>query len=161
MQITSNFSLKELISSDRAKREGISNMPGDKEIVNLIRLCENVLQPLRDFMGKPIKINSGYRSKELNTKVGGSKTSSHMKGEAADIECDNDELNIKMFKYILENLDFDQCIIYKSVYGRPRFVHVSYAKTENRKQALLKRDGGGYEITNVDLVLKEFDEKWH
>ena len=160
MKITNNFSLKELISSDTAKRENISNMPGSREMSNLVSLCNNVLQPLREFMGRPIKINSGYRSPKLNTKIGGSRTSSHMKGEASDIECQDDRLNIKMFKYILENLEFDQCIIYKSVYGRPRFVHVSYSKTENRNQALLKRDGGGYELTNVQSVLKEFDKKW-
>lgn len=161
MKITKNFSLIELISSDTAKRENISNMPGNKEMSNLVELCENVLQPLRNFMGKSIKVNSGYRSPKLNTKIGGSRTSSHMKGEAADIECDNDNFNIKMFKFILENLQFDQCIIYKSKYGRPRFVHVSFSKIENRKQSMLKRDGGGYELINVKSVLKEFDEKWH
>jgi hypothetical protein len=158
MKLSKNFWLSELTNSRTAKLEGIKNNPSSVEIDNLKRLCENVLQPTRDYIGEPININSGFRSKKLNTAIGGSKTSSHMKGEASDIESGNDTNNVEMFCFIADNLDFDQLIIYKSTEGRPRFVHVSYAEGNNRNQTLLKRDGGGYELTNSDAVKEEFPD---
>ena len=156
MKLSKNFNLSEFTRSQTASNHGIKNEPSEIEIENLRRLCVNILQPLRDQVGKAIKINSGYRSEELNKKVGGSKTSSHKKGEASDIECDQDRENVNLFLYIIENLDFDQLIIYKSTTGQPRFVHVSYREGSNRNQAMIKRDGGGYELTDAEKIKKEF-----
>jgi hypothetical protein len=156
MKLSKNFQLSEFTRSQTASKHNIKNEPSQVEIENLRALCLNVLQPLREYIGKPIKINSGYRCEELNKKIGGSKTSSHKKGEASDIECDNDKENVNLFLYIIETLDFDQAIIYKSTKGEPRFVHVSYREGSNRNQAMIKRDGGGYELTDSEKIKKEF-----
>jgi len=158
MQLSKNFRLNEFTRSDTASSRGIKNEPNEVQIDNLKELCLNVLQPLREYLGKPIKVNSGYRSEELNKAIGGSKTSSHKKGEAGDIEVSGDKLNVRAFCYIVDSLEFDQVIIYKAKDGRPRFVHVSFTKGKNRKQAMLKRDGGGYELTDTGKVREEFKE---
>lgn len=99
-----------------------------------MQLVEAVLQPCRDYMGIPIRVNSGYRCPALNTLVGGSKTSDHLRGCAADISCTD---NKKLLDYLTgPYVDFDQLIIYGSLY-RPRFLHVSYRSlSENRHQVL-------------------------
>ena len=84
MQLTKNFSLAEMTKTNT----GLPNKPGNTEILNLKKLCEDVLQPLRDLLGKPIIVNSGYRSPEVNKKVGGVPTSYHLKGLAADINAE-------------------------------------------------------------------------
>ena len=86
MMLSSHFSLAEMIASDTALRHGINNAPGPHEIDNLKRLCALVLEPLRAAIGQPIRITSGYRSSLLNTLVGGSRTSDHCSGRAADIQ---------------------------------------------------------------------------
>ena len=86
MNLSANFTLKELTKSDTATRLGLDNTPDDEALENLKTLCEKVLQPVRDHFGKSVTINSGYRSPESNAAVGGSKTSDHCKGQAADIE---------------------------------------------------------------------------
>lgn len=88
MMLSDHFSLAEMIASDTAARHGISNAPGPFEIDNLRRLCVLVLEPLRAAIGQPIRITSGYRSSLLNTLVGGSRTSDHCAGRAADIQID-------------------------------------------------------------------------
>jgi len=85
MQLTKNFNLGELTHSITARNRGIKNEPNQEQIENLKALCEKVLQPLRDKINRSIIISSGFRSKELNTAIGGAKTSQHMAGEAADI----------------------------------------------------------------------------
>lgn len=93
MQLTENFSLEEMSRSSIAKNKGIDNTPEAAIIDNLKRLCEELLQPIRNKFGKVIKITSGYRGKELNNLVGGSASSQHLKGEAADIiSCNNKQL---------------------------------------------------------------------
>jgi len=86
MQLTANFSLAEMIKSETALRKGLDNTPGEVEIENLRVLCEQVLQPIRDAYGKGIKVNSGFRHPDVNAAVGGSRTSDHCRGQAADIE---------------------------------------------------------------------------
>ena len=86
MQITKNISLKELTQSQTALRNNLSNEPASHHITNLTQLCENVLQPLRDYYEAPIKITSGYRSEELASLIGSKATSQHCQGEAADFE---------------------------------------------------------------------------
>lgn len=91
-QLSKNFSYSEMIASYTADIYHIDNVPGSKEMANLQRLCQDVLQQARDDFGKPIHVNSGYRCKELNTKVGGKANSYHLKGMAADlhVECEKD-----------------------------------------------------------------------
>ena len=86
MKLSENFTLEELIRSNAAERMGFDNVPKDEKVVeNLRSLCLEVLQPLRDYVGAPVHINSGYRCPELNMAVGGVKNSQHLRGEAADI----------------------------------------------------------------------------
>lgn len=87
MKVTSNFTLEELIRSATATKMGINNTPGSAEKMSLIKLAKEILQPLRDKMGVPITVTSGYRCPKLNKAVGGVSTSQHLRGEAADIKC--------------------------------------------------------------------------
>lgn len=101
-QITANFTLNELIYSSTADRYDIDNTPSQFEYNNLKRLCEEVLQPIRNRYGEPIKVTSGYRSPQLNSKLKGSATSQHCKGEAADIDCENNE---RLFNIIISMIN--------------------------------------------------------
>lgn len=85
MKLSANFDLSEMTVSQSAARLGLSNKPGAAETNNLKRLCQDVLQPLRDYLKKPVLISSGYRSPAVNRAVGGASTSAHMTGRAADI----------------------------------------------------------------------------
>ena len=101
-QITTNFTLNELIYSSTADRYDIDNTPSRMEYNNLKMLCENILQPIRDKWKKPIRVTSGYRSPALNSKLKGSATSQHCKGEAADIDCENNE---RLFNIIISMIN--------------------------------------------------------
>lgn len=143
IKISPNFTLDELTASATAKARGISNQPGQTDVINLCALVHHVLQPLRDAMQEPIKIGSGFRSLALNRAVGGVRTSQHMKGEAADLCIDGDiQKGKKWFAYIRDHLDFDQLIWEHNAKGT-YWVHVSYrADGRNRRQVidnLLKR----------------------
>ena len=127
MKLSDNFSLKEMIKSQTALRKDIDNEPGEEEIENLKSLCENVLQPVREYYGKAVRVNSGYRSPELNSAIGGSKTSDHCKGMAADIEI-NGVANAELAEWIEKNCEFRQLILEFYTPGIPDsgWVHVSY-----------------------------------
>ena len=133
MNLSKSFTLEEFTKSPTALRMGIVNLPTEKHIENMKTLCKLVLQPLRDYYGKPIYINSGYRNEVLNIRIGGSKTSQHCKGEAADLDVGED--NSKLFYYIKEHLEFDQLIWEYGNELNPDWVHVSYAQN-NRMQCL-------------------------
>lgn len=143
MIITKNLTLQELINSDTAKARGIDNSPTNEHLRNLIDISNNVFQPLRDAIGKPIRISSGYRSEKLNKAVGGSKTSQHNKGQALDLVATSGFTNKDIFDYIKNNLEFDQMIWEFGTDNNPDWVHVSYVKGKNRKQILkaLKKNG--------------------
>ena len=130
-----NFTIKELCRSDKANELGIANNPTPVACDNLIALTENVLDPVREHLGKPIHVNSGYRCAQLNEAVGGSKTSQHGKGEAADIELGGKtkEENKQLYEFIRDNCDYDQLI---NEYNFS-WVHVSYRKGSNRKRELV------------------------
>ena len=131
MKLSKNFTLAELTRTSAP----YENYPQVKERIALKQLVDNVLQPLRDLYGKPIKVNSGYRSPLVNKHVGSkSKNSQHTKGEAADITGGNREENKILFELIRDNLLFDQ-LINEYDYS---WVHVSYKseKEKNRKQLL-------------------------
>ena len=128
------FTLRELTKSDVATRKRIKNVPNKQEEQNLVALVDNILDPLREVYGNPIIITSGFRCEELNRLVGGSKTSHHRTGQAADIRTivDTPEENKKLYDLIIKlNLPFDQLI---NEYNFD-WVHVSYTP-RNRKQIL-------------------------
>lgn len=128
MKLSENFDLSEFLKSDTASRLNINNTPTPEAIVNLTKLVNRVLQPLRDGYGQAMHINSGYRCPQLNKAVGGVPTSQHAKGEAADIRVNDPR---KLLSKLLElKLDFDQAILY------PTFLHISYRSGQNRKQVL-------------------------
>jgi zinc D-Ala-D-Ala carboxypeptidase len=129
MKLSKNFTLAELtVTSVKAP-----NIPNEEQIKNLQALVDNVLQPLRDLYGKPIRINSGFRSLEVNKKIKGALKSQHMRGEAADISCENNAL---LFRLIRDTFDFDQLLWEKGNDIQPAWVHVSFSRTKNRKQIL-------------------------
>lgn len=136
-QLTTNFSLHELTKSETALRMGFDNTPGEAETEALRLLCEKVLQPVRDHFGKGVKVNSGYRSPESNAAVGGSKTSDHCKGQAADIEIPG-VANADLAQWIMDNLDYTQLILEFYTPGIPDsgWVHVSYDPNNLKKQEL-------------------------
>ena len=135
--ISKNFTLEELCASETAKAKGISNNPGQTDIVNLCALVHNVLQPLRFAMNEPIKIGSGFRSYALNKAVGGVSNSQHMKGLAVDLCIDGDiQKGKRWFEWIKSHCDFDQLIWEHNSKGN-YWVHVSYrADGKNRRQVI-------------------------
>ena len=139
MQLSKNLALAEVMRSETAKRKGISNMPTPEHIENFKLLAENVFQPIRDHFGVPIILSSGYRSKELNTAVGGALSSQHCTGEAIDIDMDGTTVkNAEVFNFIKDNLNFDQLIWEFGTDTNPDWVHVSYESTGKQRKQILK-----------------------
>ena len=146
-KISEHISYKEATYSSTAKQLGLDNKPKKEHLESMELLAEKVFEPLREWVGGPIKVNSFYRAEEVNCRIGGaSKTSAHMLGQAIDITTMGKKTNKEMFDYIIENLDFDQVISEYPVNGEPSWIHVSYkSKKNNRKQALeIKRKGKYY-----------------
>ena len=136
MKLSTHLDLSEVTRSESAKRNGISNMPTPEHIENFKLLAEKIFEPVREHFGVPIRISSGYRSKELNAKIGGSATSQHCKGQAVDIDMDATTItNKQVFDYIKDNLPFDQLIWELGNEDNPDWVHVSYV-LKPRKQIL-------------------------
>ena len=144
MNLTANFTLSEMVKSETALRHDMDNTPGEVEIATLRLLCEKILQPVREHYGKGVKVNSGFRHPEVNAKVGGSKTSDHCKGQAADIEIPGIP-NADLAIWIMDNLEYTQLILEFYTPGVPDsgWVHVSYDPASLKKQNLTatKKDG--------------------
>lgn len=141
MKLSEHLDLSEVIRSESAKRNGISNMPIEAHIANLKLLAENIFQPIRNNFRCPIHISSAYRSIELNRIVKGSLTSQHCTGEAIDIDMDgtpNGVTNKMVFDYIKNNLEFDQLIWEFGNDDNPDWVHVSYESTGKQRKQVLK-----------------------
>ena len=143
--ISEHVSYKEGTYSVTATRLGVDNTPGDEQLTNMELIAEKIFEPLRKWVGGPIKINSFYRGLLLNTAIGGSKKSQHMKGQAMDID-DNygHATNAEMYHWIKDNLDFDQMIWEFGNDDEPNWIHVSYvSKKENRNRCLkaYRKDG--------------------
>jgi hypothetical protein len=139
MQLSKNLALAEVMRSETAKRKGISNMPTPEHIENFKLLAEKVFQPIREHFGVPIILSSGYRSKELNTAVGGALSSQHCTGEAIDIDMDGTTVtNKQIFDFIKDNLSFDQMIWEFGTDSNPDWVHVSYESTGKQRKQILK-----------------------
>jgi hypothetical protein len=138
MNLSKHLTLAEAIRSESAKRLGISNMPTPEHLENGKIVAEKIFEPIREFVGGPVYISSFYRSKSLNSAVGGSLSSQHCRMEAMDIDMDGtDTTNKEIFDFIKNNLDFDQLINEFPVNGNPSWVHVSYnTKGAQRKQVL-------------------------
>lgn len=142
-RISKNFTLEELTASDTAKARGILNIPDVQQMCNLCALTHSVLQPLRDHAGCSIRLNSGFRSRQLNSAVGGVSTSQHLKGEAADIDIQGNMTRGKeWFQWIRGHCVFDQ-LIWEHNKSGTYWIHVSYRSDgQNRRQVidnLLKR----------------------
>ena len=135
MKLTDNFTLNELVYSVTAEANKIDNRPNVKVIANLQKLCENVLQPLRDYLGCPVIVTSGFRCAELNKKIGGKPNSHHLMGYAADFVVP--QRNLKdVFKWMKSNLPYDQLLFEYNSSG-DRWIHVSYVKDSlNRRMAI-------------------------
>ena len=154
IRISKNFALSEMTKSATATRLGVDNTPDLLHLVNLTHLAIHILQPVRDQFGV-ITINSGYRSPTLNAKVGGSKTSQHCNGQAADFESFSTP-NPDLAKWISKNLDFDQLILefYDGVDPNSGWIHCSYNLMGNRKKILTALKTGGKVVYKNGLVSK-------
>ena len=150
--LSPHFSLLEMTESQTARKHGIENVPKPKEVENLKRLCKNVLEPLREAMQLPVVITSGYRCKRLNELlVHAARKSQHMVGCAADfyvgqgrvpssrfqVPSHRDRL-IMAFRHIIEQLDFDQLILY------PTFIHVSFVSKDANRHYIMTANGSGH-----------------
>lgn len=126
------FNLAELCASDTARSSGIDNTPPPGVKVKLETLVGRLLDPVREAWGKPIRVNSGFRSPVLNKAVGGSASSQHVTGEAADITAGSPEENRKLFELIKKGFGYDQLIDEQNY----TWIHVSYRAGRNRNQVL-------------------------
>ena len=131
--ISKHITFTEATQSPTAVKLGINNNPDKAQLEAMQLVAEKCFEPLRTWYGKPIKVNSFFRSDLLNRAVKGSLTSQHKKGEAIDLDAGSKEENKKLFDWIKANLDFDQ-VINEYNYS---WVHISYSKTKNRKQILI------------------------
>ena len=157
MKLSKNFSLEELTRSATATKLGIDNTPDEEHLNNLQVVVDEIAQPLRDHFGKPVRINSGYRSPALNDAIGGSKKSQHSKGEALDLEIDGVS-NMEVAGWITENCDYDQVILefFNPADGpNSGWVHASCKAdlSQNRKRNLIALKDGKKTIYQV---AKEF-----
>ena len=136
--ISKHISYKEGVYSNTATRRGIDNTPNEEQLDNMRLIADNIFEPLRSYVGGPIKINSFFRSPELNTAIGGSGKSQHCKGQAIDIDDTFGRMtNAEMYHWIKEHLDFDQMIWEFGDDDNPNWVHVSYvSEKENRNRCL-------------------------
>ncbi len=144
-RISKHVSYKEGVYSITALRLGLKIDPSDDHLYNMIKVSENVFEPLRTHVGGPIKINSFYRGPELNKAIGGSAKSQHCHGQAIDIDDTfGHASNAEMFNWIKANCDYDQMIWEFGTDENPNWVHVSYVSEEaNRKRCLkaYRKDG--------------------
>ncbi len=150
MKLSENFTLDELTKSQEAIRLGIPNEPNEEHIINLMLLCKNILQPVRDHFKIPVSISSGYRSAALCEAIGSSATSQHTKGQAADFELFGIH-NREVSDWIVKNLDFDQCILEFWTPSDPNsgWIHCSYSDSGNRKSYLSAQKLNGRVVYTV------------
>lgn len=142
MMLSKNFSLQEMVKSQTAERKGIDNVPNDQQVEELVKVCVNILQPVRDHYGIPFTVSSGFRSPELCIAVGSNMKSQHAKGQAADFEVPGIS-NMDLAEFIRDNLEFDQLILECYQGGNTGWVHCSYVH-EPRKQLLTYDRSNGY-----------------
>ena len=145
MSISKHISYKEAVYSRTATRRDIINNPNAEQMENMVTIAEEVFEPLRMWVGGPVKINSFFRSPELNKAIGGSGKSQHCHGQAIDLDDTfGRATNAEMFEFIKEHLDFDQMIWEFGTEKNPDWVHVSFVKegiNRNRCLKAYKEDG--------------------
>lgn len=136
--ISKHISYKEATRSLTAIRLGLENKPNEYELSNMIGVAENIFEPLREWVNDPIKVNSFFRSIELNEAIGGSARSQHCQGRAIDIDDTyGHATNAEMFNWVKENLNFDQMIWEFGDDENPDWVHISWvSKDQNRNRCL-------------------------
>lgn len=132
MNISKHITYEEAVYSFKASQMGLTNIPGNAEFEAMKLVAEKCFEPTREWYGKPIKINSFFRSPEVNKAVNGSPSSDHMKGSSIDLTGGNKAENLKLFNWMKANLEFDQLIWEND----GDWIHVSYRKNGNRKQVL-------------------------
>ena len=138
MKISDHITYAEAIHSNTAKRKGIDNTPSEVQVLSMKLLAEKIFEPLRKWVGGPIKVNSFFRSVTLNEAIGGAASSQHCKGQAIDIDdVYGRKTNADMYHWIQMNLDYDQMIWEFGTDMQPNWIHVSYvSKEENRNKCL-------------------------
>jgi len=139
------FTWKELTTTST----GLPNDPVLEERVNIKILCSTALDPLRRHLGRPVRVTSGFRSEAVNTAVGGSKTSAHRKGLAADVKVSGLDAHALMRAVIDSDIPFDQAIAYAT--SRGGHLHLGLTTGRNRRQTLWAPKSGGYEAYDFDL----------
>jgi hypothetical protein len=153
MKISDNITYAEAIHSQTAKRKGIDNTPTAKQVEVMKLTAEKIFEPLRKFVGGPIKVNSFFRSAELNKAIGGSKTSQHCKGQAIDIDdVFGHKTNAEMYNWVKENLNFDQMIWEFGTDMNPNWVHISYVSEEDNRNRCLKAYKDEYNRTKYKTI---------
>ena len=139
MKISDHITYAEAIHSNTAKRKSIDNTPNQTQVEAMKLLAEKIFEPLREFVGGPIKVNSFFRSVALNEEIGGVASSQHCKGQAIDIDdVYGRKSNADMYKWIKENLDFDQIIWEFGTDMQPNWIHISYVSEEDNRNKCLK-----------------------
>ena len=137
--ISKHISYKEGVYSITAIRKGIDNEPNEEQLSNMKLVAEKIFEPVRIHFKVPIKVNSFFRSPDLNKAIGGSTKSQHCKGQAIDIDDTYGKVtNAEMYWWIKENLDFDQMIWEFGNNDNPNWVHVSYVSPEENRNRCLK-----------------------
>ena len=137
--ISKHISDKEAVYSTTALRRGIDNKPNEEQLGNMKLIAEKIFEPLRAWVGGPIKINSFFRGADLNKAIGGSTRSQHCKGQAMDIDDTfGYKTNAEMYDFIKEHLNFDQMIWEFGDDNNPNWVHVSYVSNEKNRNRCLK-----------------------
>ena len=137
--ISKHISDKEGVYSTTALRRGIDNKPNEEQLKNMKLIAEKIFEPLREYVGGPIKINSFFRGSELNKAIGGSNRSQHCKGQAMDIDDTfGYKTNADMYRFIKEHLNFDQMIWEFGDNNNPNWVHVSYVSPDKNRNKCLK-----------------------
>ena len=134
--ISKHISYKEGTHSDTAKVKGIANTPNEVQLAAMRLVAEKCFEPLREWYGKPIRINSFFRSVELNKAVKGSKTSDHVKGMAIDLDAGSNAENLKLFNWLKDNVEFTQLIHEYGDKSGPEWVHISYNPNNLKTQIL-------------------------
>lgn len=129
-KISEHISYREATHSDKAVEKGLSNIPNDDQLEHMKLVAAMCFEPVRKWYGKPIKINSFFRSLEVNTAVNGSPTSDHLKGNSIDLTAGSREENLKLFTWMKANLIFDQLIWEND----GAWIHISFRKGANRNE---------------------------
>lgn len=144
-KISEHITYAEAIHSNTAKRRGIDNTPSPSHVESMKITAEKIFEPLREWVGGPIKVSSMFRSSALNEAIKGSSSSQHMKGQAMDLDdVYGFKTNAEMYHWIKDNLNFDQLIWEFGTDTNPNWIHVSYVSDEDNRNRCLKayKEGG-------------------